>query len=71
MQPKGEELAVTPVLLTAAHINKILNLDSSPQKLNYVMKVWGKARLENSNSMKYFLGIDSLSVGLEKAQAKI
>ena len=31
----------------------------------------GKAQLEGSSSMKYFLGIDSLSVGVENAQAKI
>ena len=34
------------------------------------MKGWRKVRLEDSNLMKYFLGIDSLSVGLENAQAK-
>ena len=34
MQPKWEELAIKPIPLKAAQLNKFLNLDSSPQKLN-------------------------------------
>ena len=39
--------------------------------MNWFMKDWGKAQMEGSNSMKYFLGIDSVSVEVENALAKI
>ena len=71
MQTKGEELAIKSIQIKTAHINKILNLDSSPQKLNNFIENCRGAQLQGSNLVKYFLGLDSLSFGVENALAKI
>ena len=52
-------------------LKKLLNLDSSPHKLKNFIENCRRAQLKDSNSMKYFLEIDSLSVGVENAVAKI
>ena len=71
MQPKGEELAIKPILLRAAHINELLNLDSSPQNLKNFIVNYRSAQLKDSNLVEYFLELNSLSVGVENAVAKI
>ena len=59
------------IILKAANLNKILNLDSSPQKVNEFIKNGSKAQLKDSNSMDCFRGIDSPQVRVKDALIKV
>ena len=62
MQPQGEKLAIKPVLLKAANINKIINLDSS-LKSKLVYEKLGQNIFQGLKLDGFFPG-DGISAGL-------